>query len=60
MYTISPLYQIINLNVSTWYLKPLNIKWDPTLFKMNFINAEKHITYITVRMYPTGKLNVLI
>jgi len=32
-----------------------------TLFKMNFINAEKHITYInTVRMYPTGKLNVLI
>jgi len=28
MYTISPLYQIINFNVSTWYLKPLNIKWD--------------------------------
>jgi len=31
MYTISPLYQIINLNVSTWYLKPLNIKWDQIL-----------------------------
>jgi len=28
MYTISPLNQIINFNVSTWYLKPLNIKWD--------------------------------
>jgi len=28
MYTTSPLYQIINFNVSTWYLKPLNIKWD--------------------------------
>jgi len=25
MYTISPLYQIININVSTQYLKPLNI-----------------------------------
>jgi len=29
MYTISPLYQIIHFNVSTWYLKPLNIKRDP-------------------------------
>jgi len=28
MYTISPLYQIIHFNKSTWYLKPLNIKWD--------------------------------
>jgi len=24
----SPLYQIIHFNVSTWFLKPLNIKWD--------------------------------
>jgi len=31
MYTISPLYQIINFNVSTWYLKPLNIKCDRIL-----------------------------
>jgi len=28
MYTISPLYEIINFNVSALYLKPLNIKWD--------------------------------
>jgi len=27
--SISPSYQIINFNVSTWYLKPLNIQWDP-------------------------------
>jgi len=33
MYTISPLYQIINFNVSTWYLKPLNIKWDQRTFR---------------------------
>jgi len=32
MYTISPLYQMINFNVSTWYLKPLNIKWDPHFY----------------------------
>jgi len=31
MYTISTLYQIMNFNVSTWYLKPLNIKWDHVL-----------------------------
>jgi len=28
MYTIIPLYQIINFNVNDKYLKPLNIKWD--------------------------------
>jgi len=28
MYVHSPLYQIININVSTQYLKPLNIKLD--------------------------------
>jgi len=28
MYTINPLYQMIRFNVSTWYLKPLNIKWE--------------------------------
>ncbi len=28
MYTISALYQIINLYVSTWQLRPLNIKWE--------------------------------
>jgi len=32
MYTINPLHQIIHFNVSTWYLKPLNIKWDRTYF----------------------------
>jgi len=36
MYTISTLYQIINFNVSTWYLKPLNIKWDPFFYFLFF------------------------
>ncbi len=28
MYTIIALYQIVNLNVSTQYLRPSNIKWN--------------------------------
>jgi len=36
MYTIIPLYQIINFNVSTWYLKPLNIKWDQNQIFQNY------------------------
>jgi len=29
VYTIIHLYQTINFNASTWYLKPLNLKWYP-------------------------------
>jgi len=36
MSTISTLY--LFLNVSTWYLKPLNIKWDQNLF---YISSEQ-------------------